>query len=413
MAGICDLPSNYLLCNTAGNVASDAASNVIETAAKSFAEALGKLTSVLLTFWTNVNTPGNLDTPGGPISFLRDSTSWIAVFVLVISLIIAGGKMAITHRAEPGIDAAKGVWQFVLYSGVGIPAILLLGIAGDQYSEWIINKSADGDLGARLGQIYSVAQLNPLGPGLVLIVAIFGILSSLAQMGLMIIRVGMLIGLAGMLPVSAAAAVSKGGKATLSRNTGWLIAWAMYKPGAGTVYAVAFSTTGKGQDAVTILSGLFLIMLSILTLPALMRLLVPAVAAITGQGGGGGAGAGIAAGGAVATGALQMRSMKSTSSSGSGGGSTSPRGTAPTGSDGVAGRSRGGTAAAQGAGRAGGAAGAGSQAGGAAAAARAGGPIGAGVAAGAQAVQGGIQAVRGFGERATGGGPTGSDPRES
>jgi type IV secretion system protein TrbL len=417
MPGICDLPGVDLACEGVGSIAADAAGNAIETAAHAFAEALGKLTSVLLTFWTDINTPGNLDAPEGPVAFLRDSTSWIAGFILIISLMIAGGKMAITHRAESGIDAARGVWQFVLYAGAGVPAILLLGVAGDQYSQWILDKASGGDLGGRIGAIYSVAQLNPLGPGLVLIMALFGILSSLAQMALMIIRVGMLVALAGLLPVSAAAAVSKGGKATLARNGGWLLAWALYKPAAATVYAVAFATTGKGQDPVTVLSGLFLIMLSILTLPALMRLLVPAVASITGQGGGGGAGAGIAAGGAIATGALQMRSMK-TGNGGSGGGSApSPRSTAPTGSDGTAGRSRGGTAAAQGAsgdaGRAGGAAAGGGQAGGAAAAARAGGPVGAGVAAGAGAVQGGVQAVRGLGDRATGGGPTGSESRES
>lgn len=411
MPGLCNLPGVDLACEAAGNIAADAAGNFIDTAAKAFGEALGKLTSVLLTFWTDINTPKNLDSPAGPVAFLRDSTSWIAAFVMVICLMIAAGKMAITHRSEAGTDAAKGVWQFVLYSGAAVPAVLLIGVAGDEYSQWILNKSADGDFGGRIATIFGVAQLNPLGPGLVLIVAIFGILSSLGQMALMIVRVGMLIGLSGMVPVAAAGAITKGGKAGFVKVIAWLLAWAVYKPTAATVYAVAFFTAGKGEDPVTVLSGLFLIMLSILTLPALMRLLVPAVSAVAGQGGGAGAGAGIAAGGAVATGALQMRSLK-TGNAGPGGGS-SQGGTGPSGSDGTAGRSRSGAAAAQGApagaNRAGGAGA--SQAGGAGAA-RAAGPIGAGVAAGAQAVQGGVQAVKGFGERAAGG-PTGSEPRES
>uniref|UniRef100_UPI003F4906C1 hypothetical protein n=1 Tax=Amycolatopsis sp. CA-151526 TaxID=3239921 RepID=UPI003F4906C1 len=391
--------------------------NFIDTAAKAFTEAVGKLTSVLLTFWTNIGIPGTLEDPHGPIAFLRNSTSWVAAFVLVISLMIAGAKMAVTHKAEPGVEAAKGVWQMVLYAGAGVPAILLIGVAGDQFSSWILNRATGGDFGTRMTAIYGVGLLNPLGPGLMLIVAIFAILSALGQMALMIVRVGMLTALAGLLPVAAAAAVSRGGKQWLSKITGWLLAWALYKPAAAIVYAAAFALVGDGKDVVSVLSGLFLMVLSILALPALIRLLVPMTAAMAGGAGGGGAAAGIAAGGAVATGAIQMRAMGA--NNGSGGAGRQRGSSGPSGSDGTAGTMRPGTSPSGpggsrgGAGASGAGAGAGQAAakGGAAAGgagAAAGGPVGAAVAAGTQAAAQGVQAVRGLGERAAGG-PTGSE----
>lgn len=408
MPGVCEIPGVNLVCDGVGDAVAGAAGNFIDQAAKSAAEGVGKLTSIFLTFWTNVNIPGNLDASDGPVAFLRNSTSWIAAFVLIIGLMVAGAKMAITQKAEAGIDAAKGIWQMVLWAGAGLPAILILGHFGDQFSNWIIDRSTGGDFGGRIGAIYGFAALQPLGSFLIVVLAIFAMLSGIGQMALMIVRVGMVAALAGLLPTAASAAVAKGGKAWFSKILAWLIAWLLYKPAAAIVYATAFALVGKGDDIVKVLSGLFLITLSILALPALLRLMVPATAAMVEGSGGAGAAAGIAAGGAVATGALQMRNMKSNSSSTSTS-STSRRSNGnPTGSDSTGGMKRstpgqtGGTSSPVGAT----AKTAGGPAGGGAATAH---PVGAAAVAGTQAVASGMQAVRGLGDKAAG--PTGADPK--
>lgn len=350
MPGICDvpLPGTAVPCGV-GKAASAATQgvtqgltgNFIDSAAQAFAESLGKLVGTLLTFWTNVGVP-NLNDPAGPVAFLRSSTSWIAAFVMIVSLIATGAKMALTGSMEPGQHAAKGVWQMVLLSGAGVPAIMLLGAAGDQFSSWIIDRSTGGELGSRLQTLFAVQQLTgPLGSGLVLILALLGILSALGQMLLMIVRVGMLVLLAGMLPIAASAAITKGGQQWLQKTLGWLLAWAAYKPAAAIVYAAAFAMVGKGNDPVTILSGLFLITLSILALPALIRLAVPATAAVASGGSSVGGLAGQA--GQMATGAMALG--RSGGKSGGGGGSQSSQqgGSAPTGSSQPSGNSGGGT----------------------------------------------------------------------
>lgn len=411
MPGICDLPipGASVPCGmgkAAGAVGQSAtqsiAGNFIDSAAHSFAESLGKMVGTLLTFWTNVGVP-NLSDPSGPVAFLRTSTSWIAAFVMIVSLIATGAKMAISGSMESGQHAAKGVWQMVLLSGAGVPAIMLLGAAGDQFSSWIIDRSTGGELGQRLQTLFAVEQLTgPMGSGLVLILALLGILSALGQMLLMIVRVGMLVLLAGMLPIAAAAAITKGGQQWLQKTLGWLLAWAAYKPAAAIVYAAAFAMVGKGNDPVTILSGLFLITLSILALPALIRLAVPATAAVASGGGGGGA---AQAGQSMATGAIAL-GRGSSKSGGSGSQSSQQGGTSgPTGSSHPG---RGGTSGGGG-GNGGGTqpTGSSTSSSGASKAAGAAGPAGTVAAAGAETVQRGRQAA----ENATGN-PTGSQEQQ-
>jgi hypothetical protein len=411
MPGICSLPVIKAGCHAAGSAATAVAGSFIQKAAQAFAHGLANLTKYLLTFWTKIDVPTDFGAQGGPVYFLEKNTSWLTGFVLVLGLVIAGGKMAIQQSAEPGKDAAKGTWNAVLYGSLGVPAVALLGVAGDEFSSWILNLGANGDFGAQLSKLFALSSLNPIGPAIVLIVGFFGVLSALAQMMLMIVRIGILTVLAGVLPLSAAAGVTKGGQQQFSKVYGWLLAFLAYKPAAAIIYAGAFAIVGRSKltQPVQTLSGIFLLMLAIFALPALIRLLVPATAAIAGAASGAGAGA-IASGGAVATGAMQMRGRGGSGGSGGGagggpsGGPTKPSGSpqsGPSGKGQSAGAGAGGkppVPAGAGAGGGGGTAAAGAGKG----AAAAGGPVGVGVAAGMQAVQSGVQAAKSGAQNAVG-----------
>ena len=61
----------------------------------------------------------------------------------------------------------------------------------------------------------------------------------------------------------------------------WLIAFALYKPAAAIVYAVAFDLAGQ-QGALALLDGVMMLVLAILALPALLRFVVPATSALAG-----------------------------------------------------------------------------------------------------------------------------------
>ena len=312
MASPCDLPGVGSVCGLPGAVVSSVAGDAFQAAVDRLATGLGKALTLAMTFWTRVQLPALSDS-SGPVGDLRGSTAYLTGAVAVAALLVAAVRLAFTRSSEPAVDAARGLVTLVVATGVGVPAVVALAAAGDGFSTWILGRAGDGALGPRLAGLAS--SLGPLGPGLVFIVAILGIFAALAQVALMLVRIGVLVILTGVLPLLAAGSGTRTGRATLTRVLSWLLAFVLYKPAAAVVYASAFYLVGQGSDPLSVLSGLALMVLSIVALPALLRLLTPAVAAATSGGGGGGA---VAAGAVVAATGARIVSQRTPAGSGTG-----------------------------------------------------------------------------------------------
>jgi hypothetical protein len=400
MAGPCDVPGVGTLCGVAGDmagdVAGDAAGGVFDAMVAKLAEGFAKAVQMIVTFWTDVQVPG-LSTTGGPVAELRANTAWLTALIAVLAVLVCAGRLALTRNSRPAAEAAKGLAILVVVSGCGVAAVNALVVFGDQYSAWVLDRSTDGQLGARLASLATVGTVPGLGSGLILIVALLGMLASLAQIGLMLVRVGVVTIFAGLLPLAAAGTGTQTGMDYFRRVVSWLLAFVLYKPAAATVYASGFLLIGDGTDATSVLSGLFVLVLSIVALPAMLRLVTPMVgAAVTA---GAGAGGGMAAAGMVLASGARMTGAGVGRAVPAAGGGGQPgllaAGASPSGA-----ASGGGS----GGGRPGGGVGAGA---GAAAPAGAGagvGAAGAGVAgAGLQAASAGLQTVRGAATGATAG----------
>jgi hypothetical protein len=130
------------------------------------------------------------------------------------------------------------------------------------------------------------------------VLGIIAFLATVIQIMLMLVRGGMLVLLVGTLPLVAAFSNTEMGLQWFRKASAWLIAFALYKPAAAVVYAVAFDLAGQ-QGALALLDGVMMLVLAILALPALLRFVVPATGALAGAGGSGAMLAG-AAGGAIA-----------------------------------------------------------------------------------------------------------------
>jgi len=320
MASPCDLPGVGAVCGLPGAVVSSVAGDAFQAAVDQLATGLGKALTLAMTFWTRVQVPALSDS-SGPVGDLRGSTAYLTGAVAVAALLVAAVRLAFTRNSEPAVDAARGLVTLVVATGVGVPAVVALAAAGDGFSTWILGRAGDGALGPRLAGL--ATSLGPLGPGLVFIVAILGIFAALAQVALMLVRVGVLVMLTGVLPLVAAGSGTRTGRATLTRVLSWLLAFVLYKPAAAIVYASAFYLVGQGSDPLSVLSGLALMVLSIVALPALLRLLTPAVAAATSGGGGGGA---VAAGAVVAATGARIVSQRTPAGGGAGSGAGSAAG---------------------------------------------------------------------------------------
>jgi hypothetical protein len=320
---------------------------------------------------------------GSVAGWVQDRLAWYTAGLAVLSILIAAARMAWTQRAMPLRELAAAVLTLIAVAGAGLVAIRLATSAADAFSVWVLNGSTDcsvgGDancFGRNITALIALTSTSPIGTIGLFLLGLLAVLMTYVQVALMVLRSAMLVLLAGVLPITASFTNVQMGRQWFTKALAWTVAFVLYKPAAAIVYATAFRLTGSnafqadGTGLFQILAGLALMLVALVALPALMRFLVPAVAAI--GGGAGGSGLLLAgAGGAI-------RSNRT----GSGGGG-SPSGGAvagPTGSAQAAGRgaAAGGSAA--------------SGSGGAAGAAAAG-PVGLGIAGAGMAVSGATKAA--------------------
>jgi hypothetical protein len=385
----------------------------------------------------------------GTVAFLQSSLWPYMLIATALSVVVGGARMFWESRAEPGRDLLRSLLTLAVVGGAGVTVVALLVTAADRFSVWVINNSLTCDVTADNGACFgdSIGELMGLstlagpgmGPVLIIIFGLIAILASVVQIVLMVARSGMLVILAGILPLAASFTNTEMGRSWFKKCIGWLVAFILYKPAAAVVYAAAFQLTGTdlfaddGSGVLAVVTGLMLMVLALFAMPALMRFVTPMVSSLAAGGGGAAVAAGTmaaiptgaAAVGRLATGAggggaatasnaapqspshntnTSTTSTTATSPSGAGQGGSKGSTPAPTGAPsagGVQAASAGGGASAGGSAAAGGAAATGA---GAAAA----GPAGAAVAAGLQAGQAASSAAKNTAEQVTGDGPSGS-----
>lgn len=329
-------------------VGETAAGGAVEAFAKAIGTAASETLQVLNGIWLDVK----LEDPTKPTADIYGTTSWLVGYVAVASLLIAAIKMALDRRGEPMKQAFMGMWKVLLVGGLAVPAVQALSTASDAYAKDIYNKSNLGDTATKtLGVMYLSS------PGLILIFGLLVMLASFVQICLMYIRIGVLITLVGTLPLAAVSSMTGWGEGWWKKHIGWLAAWLLYKPAAALIIYAATAMTRDTKDLDKTIAGMGMLILSVFALPALLKLIVPATAALGGT-----------SGGTVTLNAVNnMASGAVSIAGGSGGGSGGGGGTPQAGGSGPKGSPSAGAGA-----PAGGAGGAGASAGGAAAGAAAG-----------------------------------------
>lgn len=391
-----------------GELVGSVANDGVRRMAEDIVESYGNVASWLGTFWLYTPTPNLAGSTGGGsavVEFLQSSLGFYVAIAAFVSLVIVAVKIMLTQRGEGFKDALRGLVVLVLATGLGVPVLSLLIVAGDEFSVWIVERATgSSDFGANLLAATQLAALLPFGSFIVIILGIVAFLLAVAQVVLILLRSVMLVLLAGMLPVAASFSATETGMSWLKKYGAWLVAFLLYKPVASIIYATAFALvadgpfsfdTGLSDDAgafMNVAAGVLLMVLAVAALFALMKLVSPAIGAI---GAGSSGQAGVAATGALASGAMQVSSMKSFSG-GAGTGAASTPGAVPARGAKTAGMSARGSSAlpSGGAASAGPAAGAGaaSAAGSGAAAGSAAGPAGTAVGAAAGVVAGAVNA---------------------
>lgn len=272
-----------------GDAVGGVTSGALQNMADAITQALGQTIKSLGTIWVSVPTP-NLS-ESGTVGFLHDSLYFYMAAFAVFALILAGARMAWEGRGEPGREAMKAMITLTVVTGTGLATLSLAVQAGDGFSTWILDRSTGGrSFGENITLMFGAATgagANPLGVMLIIVLGLFALIASLAQIALMFVRGVMLVLLAGILPLSAAATNTDFGRQWFRKTLGWLVAFVLYKPAAAIVYATAFRLTASDvqeDGLLTLLSGLTMMILALFALPALMRLVVPSSTDASGSG---------------------------------------------------------------------------------------------------------------------------------
>lgn len=248
---------------------------------------------------------------GGAVEFIQAQLWWYMGAAAVLSVIVGGARMAWEQRAEPGKDLVKSLLTLVVVAGAGVTIIGLLITAADRLAVTIINNSLSCDVatdsacfGQNIAVLLALSSVpgGPglgLGPFLMIVLGLVALIASLFQIVLMIARGGMLVILAGILPLSASFTNTEMGRGWFKKAIAWTVALILYKPAAAIVYAAAFQLVGTktfnddGSGLLAVLTGLMLMMIALFAMPALMKFVTPLVGSLA-----------AGAGGAMAVGAL-------------------------------------------------------------------------------------------------------------
>ena len=276
-------PACILAGKVAGTVAGTAASGALNGIASAIESGVSWMVTQTLTWWIQVPSP---DLAGEPaVGQLHQWILPLAVAVAVLGVIIAGGRMALTRKADPLMDVGSGLVTIAATSAVGVLLPSLLLKAGDAWSTWVLQESTGGQFAARLTGVLTLAGATP---AVVVVLGIVAIIISAVQAVLMLFRQGALVILAGMLPLAAAGTLAPATRGWLRRVSGWMLALIFYKPAAAAVYATAFTMIGAGTGTRTVLTGFAMAVMSLLALPVLMRFFTWTTGHVADSSGGGG-----------------------------------------------------------------------------------------------------------------------------
>jgi len=359
-----------------GSVASKVTNSFLDEVRKSAADATTTILKTLGTFWLNIPSPkvsnlagpeltgaaapGNLQASGAA-GVLQGNLGYLTILAAVVGLIVCGARLGITGRSEHGSEAVKMLVRLIAVTAAGAGIVDILIKSGDVFSPWIISSATGAPFDQTAPSLLTNEGLLAMTPLLTIIVAIFALFGAGAMVIFMILRGALLILLIAVWPLSASLTSTEQGLQWYKKINAYLIAFVLLKPVASIIYAAGyllikdgheFQTTDPGVSALMAsLTGMAILAVAGLSLPALLRFVAPATAAGSGAmtgaavmgaavavgaaavtmgagaaAGGAGAGAGGASGGG-ASGAASASSGGAGAAAGGGGGGTGGGGT--------------------------------------------------------------------------------------
>lgn len=295
------------------DVAGSAVEKLVLFLAAWIVQVLTQMVNFVGTWWLKIGAPsmGN----GSATERIQDSTVVFVGVAGVIGTVFALIKLARDQDRASAENLVMGMLRTVLTSAIAVSMVSLLLTVTDEVAPWLVRTISgsawEDGLGTAMGLDALVgAGMTVVFAGLIIFIAPLALLGAILNAVLVIFSYGMAGALCGLLPIFAASSVTERGRKSFDKAVGWLIAVVLFKPAAAVLYgfglAMVNGITGTADSeemnrVISLLTGLVIILSACIAMPALARVMVPAVSA--GPQGMGASGLAML-GGAVAVGAL-------------------------------------------------------------------------------------------------------------
>ena len=264
-----------------GSAASDA---IIGTWAGAILEGLDKALITVGTFWVGVPTP-DVAADSSATGWAVESTAWLVVVIACASLLTACGLLVWNQRgAETVKSIVRGFFTLLMVTaaagtiGQGVIAV------SDATASWLIERATGEANGNFAGKLLTVSAITPTGVTVIIIIVmgLIGLLANLVMLLTMYARSAMLILLMAVVPLAAAASMLDWGRQWLRKSVGWFMAFAVFKPTAALIYAIAIKLVEENKQGDIVQSfvlGVMMMLMAALSLPVMINFLVPVAAA--------------------------------------------------------------------------------------------------------------------------------------
>lgn len=254
--------------------------------------------SIALTFFAQASNSDTGRTPGmqswspgsGTGFFLSD---WVRLqvdpFLLIAAVagvLAAGFRLVTTQEGRGLVPLGKAFVTAMLTSVCLAGAVDLFQGTVDEWTAGVLRDASSMMNDAWQHNMLAASQFFALDGPLALLLTIVVWVCSMVSKIFCYLRAGMLPILVGVAPVWAAMSWTESGRQAFSRIMGWLVAFLLYKPVAALVMATGcaiMSTAGASDDSEAI--TLMLTISTIVLLPAMVKLVAPAVASSVAGGG--------------------------------------------------------------------------------------------------------------------------------
>ena len=215
--------------NPVGDWFSGLADDAMGNMAKAIMEGMSQMVTTLSTFWVSmptVNLASEDGTTPSPVVSMVNSELMVWTLTLAVLAVILGGiRMIWEQRGAPLKDLLRSLITMALVSGLGLGVISILVVAADAFSAAIIERSTDGKGFAESMNLLIVTGQTGVGVFILIVLGLIGLLASLVQIVLMVVRSGMLVILAAILPTTAAFTNTEMGRQWFQKAVGWTIAF--------------------------------------------------------------------------------------------------------------------------------------------------------------------------------------------